>query len=77
MSQKIIPNLWFDGQAEDAANYYVSVFESGRILNTTRYTQADPDASKAERAMQAMFSMKKLDIAALQAAADGAPSEAM
>ena len=38
---------------------------------------ADPDPSKAARAMQAMFSMRKLDIAALQAAADGAPSEAM
>ena len=38
---------------------------------------ADPDPAKAERAMQAMFSMKKLDIAALQAAAEGvAPSEA-
>ena len=33
---------------------------------------ADPDTTKAERAMQAMFGMKKLDIAALRAAADGA-----
>jgi predicted 3-demethylubiquinone-9 3-methyltransferase (glyoxalase superfamily) len=32
---------------------------------------ADPDPKRAQRAMQAMFSMKKLDIAALQAAADG------
>jgi predicted 3-demethylubiquinone-9 3-methyltransferase (glyoxalase superfamily) len=32
----------------------------------------DPDAGRRERAMQAMFGMKKLDIAALQAAADGA-----
>jgi predicted 3-demethylubiquinone-9 3-methyltransferase (glyoxalase superfamily) len=35
---------------------------------------ADPDPTKAERAMQAMFSMKKLDIAALEAAAEGAPA---
>ena len=32
---------------------------------------ADPDPKRAERAMRAMFTMKKLDIAALQAAADG------
>ena len=31
----------------------------------------DPDPGRAERAMQAMLGMKKLDIAALQAAADG------
>lgn len=32
---------------------------------------ADPDPQRAERAMQAMFGMRKLDIAALRAAADG------
>ena len=32
---------------------------------------SDPDTSRAQRAMQAMFGMKKLDIAALKAAADG------
>jgi hypothetical protein len=35
---------------------------------------ADPDASRAGRAMQAMFGMRKLDIAALRAAADGVPA---
>jgi predicted 3-demethylubiquinone-9 3-methyltransferase (glyoxalase superfamily) len=34
---------------------------------------SDPDPARAERAMQAMLSMRKLDIATLQAAADGAP----
>ncbi len=34
---------------------------------------ADPDTSRAERAMRAMFQMQKLDIAALRAAADGVP----
>jgi predicted 3-demethylubiquinone-9 3-methyltransferase (glyoxalase superfamily) len=33
---------------------------------------SDPDKSRATRAMQAMFGMKKLDMAALQRAADGA-----
>ena len=160
MPQKIVPNLWFDTQAEEAANFYISVFKQGRILNVTRYTDAgprpagtvmtvefeldgqrfvginggpqftfdeavsfqidcedqaevdhyweklteggqevqcgwlkdryglswqvvptgmdelfaDPDPTRAQRAMQAMFGMKKLDIAALQAAADGVPA---
>ncbi len=157
MQQKIIPNLWFDTQAEEAARFYASVFENSRIVNVTHYTDAgprpagmvmtvefeldgqrfvginggpeftfdeavsfqitcenqqevdyfwerlseggsegpcgwlkdryglswqvvpagmeelfaDPDPKRAERAMQAMLAMGKLDIAALQAAADG------
>jgi hypothetical protein len=35
---------------------------------------ADPDPTRAERAMRAMFGMTKLDIAALRSAADGAPA---
>jgi predicted 3-demethylubiquinone-9 3-methyltransferase (glyoxalase superfamily) len=35
---------------------------------------ADPDPTKAERAMQAMFGMRKLDIAALRSAAEGVPA---
>jgi predicted 3-demethylubiquinone-9 3-methyltransferase (glyoxalase superfamily) len=160
MPQRIVPNLWFDTQAEEAAAFYVSVFKQGRILNVSRYTDAgprpagtvmtvefeldgqrfvainggpqftfdeavsfqidcedqdevdyyweklteggqevqcgwlkdryglswqvvpsgmdeifsDPDPGRAERAMRAMLRMKKLDIAALRAAADGVPA---
>jgi predicted 3-demethylubiquinone-9 3-methyltransferase (glyoxalase superfamily) len=160
MPQQITPNLWFDTEAEDAANFYVSVFENSRIVAVSRYTEAgpreagtvmsvefeldgqrfvginggpeftfdeavsfaiecetqeqidyywerltdggsegpcgwckdrfglswqvmpsgmgelfaDPDATRAERAMTAMFGMKKLDIAALRSAADGVPA---
>jgi predicted 3-demethylubiquinone-9 3-methyltransferase (glyoxalase superfamily) len=42
MPQKITPNLWFDTEAEDAANYYVSVFKNSRIVNVTHYTDAGP-----------------------------------
>ena len=35
---------------------------------------SDPDQSRATRAMEAMFTMRKLDVAALQAAADGVPA---
>jgi predicted 3-demethylubiquinone-9 3-methyltransferase (glyoxalase superfamily) len=160
MAQQITPNLWFDTEAEDAANFYVSVFKNSRIVAVGRYTEAGPreagtvmtvefeldgqrfvginggpeftfdeavsfaiecetqeeidyywerltdggsegpcgwckdrfglswqvmpsgmgelfadsDPARAERAMTAMFGMKKLDIAALRAAADGVPA---
>jgi predicted 3-demethylubiquinone-9 3-methyltransferase (glyoxalase superfamily) len=160
MPQKITPNLWFDTQAEEAAEFYVSVFKNGRIVNVSRYTEAgpreagtvmtvefeldgqrfvginggpqftfdeavsfqitcadqdevdyywdrlteggaesqcgwlkdryglswqvvptgmeelfaDPDKTRAERAMNAMLQMRKLDINALRAAADGVPA---
>ncbi|MBA3620216.1 MAG: VOC family protein [Acidothermales bacterium] len=160
MQQKIIPNLWFDTEAEEAAGFYTSVFENSRILNVAHYPEggpgpagtvmtveweldgqrfvginggpqftfseavsfqitcetqdevdyywdqlsaggeegqcgwlkdryglswqvvpagmeevfADPDPQRAQRAMQAMLGMRKLDVAALRSAADGAPA---
>ena len=159
MQHAIVPNLWFDGQAEEAAEYYCSIFPDSRVVTTARYTDAgpgpagsvmtvewelngqrfvginggpqfpfseavsfqvtcdsqqeidsywerlsaggeesqcgwlkdryglswqivptgmeelfaDPDPTRAQRGMQAMLGMKKLDIAALRAAADGVP----
>ena len=42
MKQRIVPNLWFDMNAEVAATFYVSVFDNSRIVKTTRYTEAGP-----------------------------------
>ncbi|MBJ7331475.1 MAG: VOC family protein [Solirubrobacteraceae bacterium] len=42
MAQKIVPNLWFDGNAEEAADFYVSVFTDSRITATTRYPEGAP-----------------------------------
>lgn len=39
---RIIPNLWFDTEAEQAAGFYVSVFENSRVLRTLHYTDAGP-----------------------------------
>ena len=160
MQQKIVPNLWFDTEAEEAATFYTSVFKSSRIVTVTHYTEAgprpagtvmtlefeldgqrfvginggppftfdeavsfqitcetqdevdyywerlsqcgeegpcgwlkdryglswqvvptgmeelfaDPDQGRAQRAMEAMLGMSKLDIAALRRAADGVPA---
>ena len=40
--QKITTFLWFDGQAETAANFYVSIFKSSKITGVTRYGDAGP-----------------------------------
>lgn len=162
MPNPIIPNLWFDTEAEEAAGFYTSVFPNSRVVTVTHYTDAgprpagavmtvefeldgqpfvginggpeftfseavsfqitcetqeeidyfwdrlvaggeegpcgwlkdrfglswqvvptgmdalfaDPDQGRAERAMRAMFTMTKLDIAALRRAANGEPPSA-
>ena len=50
--QKIVPFLWFDDNAEEAVNYYVSVFsgspsdkKNSKILETSRYDEASAKAS--------------------------------
>lgn len=40
--QKITPFLWFDGKAEEAANFYTSVFSGSKIVNIMRYGEAGP-----------------------------------
>jgi predicted 3-demethylubiquinone-9 3-methyltransferase (glyoxalase superfamily) len=40
--QKITPFLWFDGKAEEAANFYVSIFKNSKIGNVSRYGEAGP-----------------------------------
>jgi predicted 3-demethylubiquinone-9 3-methyltransferase (glyoxalase superfamily) len=43
--QKITPNLWFDNQAEEAANFYVSIFKNSKIGDITRYGEAAAEIS--------------------------------
>jgi predicted 3-demethylubiquinone-9 3-methyltransferase (glyoxalase superfamily) len=42
MPQRITPNLWFDTEAEEAANDDVSVFKDGRVVNVSHYTEGSP-----------------------------------
>jgi len=41
-TQKITTFLWFDNNAEEAVNFYVSVFKNAKILNTVRYGEVGP-----------------------------------
>ena len=43
-TQRITPFLWFDNQAEEAVNFYVSIFKNSRIAAITRY---DEEGAKA------------------------------
>jgi predicted 3-demethylubiquinone-9 3-methyltransferase (glyoxalase superfamily) len=40
--KKITLFLWFDGKAEEAMNFYVSIFKKSKILSVTRYGEAGP-----------------------------------
>ncbi|HTK11350.1 MAG TPA: VOC family protein [Ktedonobacteraceae bacterium] len=40
--QKITPSLWFDGNAEEAVTFYVSLFENSKIVGMSRYGEAGP-----------------------------------
>jgi predicted 3-demethylubiquinone-9 3-methyltransferase (glyoxalase superfamily) len=40
--QKIVTFLWFDNQAEEAANFYVSLFKNSKITSVHRYGEAGP-----------------------------------
>jgi predicted 3-demethylubiquinone-9 3-methyltransferase (glyoxalase superfamily) len=42
IEQKIIPHLWFDTQAEEAVNFYVSLFANSKVGKIARYSDAGP-----------------------------------
>lgn len=43
---KISPFLWFNDQAEEAANFYVSIFKNSKIKQVSRYPEGSPMAGK-------------------------------
>ncbi len=46
---RITPNLWFDGQAEDAAKFYVSIFKDSKITSISRYGEAGSKVSGIQK----------------------------
>src|SRR2546423_8791223 len=61
--QKITPFLWFDNQAEEAAKFYVSIFNNSRIVSTTPYPQGSP--GPAGSVMIVNFQLEGQDFIAL------------
>jgi predicted 3-demethylubiquinone-9 3-methyltransferase (glyoxalase superfamily) len=56
--QKIVPHLWFDHQAEEATNFYTSLFKQSTIMNTSHYGEAAPDSSEKGQVMSVTFQLE-------------------
>ncbi len=65
--QKISPCLWFDGQAEEAANFYVGIFPNSRITQIARFGTAGQDihGKPAGSVMTAVFELDGQEFTAL------------
>ncbi len=65
--QKITPNLWFDDQVEEAAQFYTSLFKDGEVGQVTRYDSAAAKASGRPEgsAMTVAFQLAGQDFVAL------------
>ena len=61
--KKITPFLWFDDQAEEAMNFYVSVFKNSKVLGVSRYGDAGPGAKGS--VMTASFELNGQEFTAL------------
>ena len=61
--QKIVPFLWFDTQAEEAAEFYTSIFPDSKITNVARYGDAGPGPKGS--AMTVAFELNGQEFVAL------------
>ena len=67
LAQKVTPCLWFDTQAEEAANFYISVFANSRIKQISRYGNAGQDVhgKQAGSVMMVAFELEGQTFTAL------------
>jgi predicted 3-demethylubiquinone-9 3-methyltransferase (glyoxalase superfamily) len=61
--QKIVPFLWFNDEAEEAVNYYVSIFKDSKVKTLRRYGEAGPGTQGAVMALD--FQLEGQDFIAL------------
>ena len=66
--QKITPFLWFDGKAEEAMNFYTSIFSDSEVLNIMRYGDAGPGPKGT--VMSATFRLNGQEFIALNGGPD-------
>jgi predicted 3-demethylubiquinone-9 3-methyltransferase (glyoxalase superfamily) len=63
ITQRITPFLWFDNQAEEAMNFYVSIFKDSKTGTVTRYGETGPGAKGS--VMTASFTLDGQEFVAL------------
>ena len=61
--QKIVPFLWFDGKAEEAMNFYTSVFKNAKVGGVMRYGEAGPGPKGS--VLSATFQLEGVEFTAL------------
>ena len=61
--QKVTPFLWYDDQAEEAANFYTAIFKNSKINSITRYGEAGP--GQAGKVMSVSFHLEWQEFIAL------------
>ena len=61
--QKITPFLWFDTEAEEAMNFYTSIFKNSKVKGVSRYGEAGPGAPGS--VMTASFELEGMEFTAL------------
>ena len=61
--QKITPFLWYDNNAEDAVNHYISIFKNSKITDIARYGDAGPGPK--DSVMTIAFQLEGQDFIAL------------
>jgi len=81
--QKITANLWFDGNAKEAADYYVSVFPDSKITNTSYYPNsegeglADFQQDLAGKVLTVQFELSGVPFVAINAGSEFKFTEAI
>ncbi len=81
--QKITPNLWFDGNAKEAVDFYVSVFSNSKILSTEYYPKsteeglADFQKDLAGKVLTVEFELDGVRLIAINAGPEFKFSEAV
>lgn len=81
--QKITPSLWFNGNAQEAVDYYLSVFEDSKIINTAYYPKtaeeglADFQQNLAGKVLTIDFELAGMRFTAINAGPEFSFSEAI
>lgn len=83
MAQNITPNLWYDGNAKDAVDYYISVFPESKLLSTEYYPKnkaeglADFQIDMAGKELVIEFELNGMKFVAINAGPDFKFNEAV